>query len=190
MIPQRLIDEYNVLYRPIHDFELSQYDKKKLDECVRGFRVKDFQGRIITSVSQLKKGMIAVPNNEHQFRTPVATKTQLENKLRLNGLNIYANVTFEELYEDLGKLLGPMTDLLHYDIALRIGAAYGIKPKDWIYLHAGALKGAFAVKKHYHQDLDIKTTIDFSSFVNVVPELSKFTAFDIEHFFCIYKSQL
>ena len=83
-----------------------------------------------------------------------------------------------------------MTNLLHYDIALRIGAANGIFPKDYVYLHAGALKGANALKGCYPQ-LKVETPrVALSDIVNVVPELQGFTAYDVEHFLCVNHKRL
>lgn len=90
-------------------------------------------------------------NNEHQYRTRKVTKVRLAHALEELRLQIYPSMTFEELYTEVGKVLGHMTDLLHYDVTLRIGAVYGIFPKDNVYLHAGALEGANALKRCYTQ---------------------------------------
>ena len=99
-------------------------------------------------------------------------------------------MTFEELYAEVGKVLGHMKDLLHYDITLHIGAVNDILPKDYVYLHAGALKGANALKRCYPQ-LKVETPrVKLSDIVDVVSELQGFTAYDVEHFLCVNHEKL
>ena len=99
-------------------------------------------------------------------------------------------MTFEELYTEVGKVLGHMTDFLHYDIALRIGAVNGILPKDNVYLHAGALEGANALKRYYPQ-LKVDTPrVKLSDIVDAIPELQGFTAYDVEHLLCVNHKRL
>lgn len=107
--------------------------------------MRDLDGREITSVGQMMKGMKVILNNEHQYRTRKETKARLIRTLDMTRLQITPSMSFEQLYDEVGRALGRMTDLLHYDITLRIGAANGIRPKDFVYLHSGALKGAKAL---------------------------------------------
>lgn len=189
MIQQQLIQEYTDLHKPIHDFELDGY-ARELSRYgnavfVRGLRTRDLHGRKITSVEQMQKGMKVILNNEHQYRTRKETKDRLIQKLDAVHSQITPSLTFEELYKEVGRVLGPMTDLLHYDITLRIGAVNGIRPKDYVYLHAGALKGAYALKQHYPQ-LKVDTPcVKLSEFVGIATELQGFTAYDVEHFLCV-----
>ena len=119
----------------------------------------------------MKKGMKVFLNNEHQYRTRKVTKDRLAYALEELRLQIYPSMTFEELYTEVGKVLGHMTDLLHYDIALRIGAVNGILPKDFVYLHAGVLEGANALKRCYPQ-LKVDTPrVKLSDIVDAIPEL-------------------
>ena len=105
-------------------------------------------------------------------------------------LQIYPSMTFEDLYTEVCKELGSMTDLLHYDVTLRIGAVYGIFPKDNVYLHAGALEGANALKRCYPQLKVVTPRVRLSNIVYVIPELQGFTAFDVEHFLCVNHDKL
>ena len=130
-------------------------------------------------------------NNEHQYRTRNETKVSLAQALEDQRLQIIPTMTFEELYAEVGKVLGRMTDLLHYDITLRIGAVNGIFPKDFVYLHAGALKGANALKQHLYPQLKVETTrVKLSDIVDAVPALQGFTAYDVEHFLCVNHRRL
>ena len=190
MTLQHLIHEYIELHKPVRDFELEGYAKEQSRYgkavYVRGLRVRDLDGRKITCVEQMKRGMKVLLNNEHQYRTRKETKVILAQALEDQCLQIIPTMTFEELYTEVGRLLGHMTDLLHYDITLRIGAVNDILPKDFVYLHAGALKGAKALKRCYPQ-LKVETPrVKHSDIVNVVPELQGFTAYDVEHFLCVY----
>ena len=161
MIRQQLLREYTNLHKPIHDFELDSYARELSRygnaAFVRGLRVRDLNGRVITTVEQMQQGMKVILDNEHQYRTRRETKDELVRVLESSHLQVNPSMTFEELYAEVGRVLGPMTDLLHYDITLRIGAVNGILPKDYVYLHAGALKGANALK-HRYQQLKVETT--------------------------------
>ena len=61
MTLQQLIQEYTNLHKPVRDFELKGYAKEqsRYGEAVyvRGLRVRDWDGRKITSVEQMKRGM-------------------------------------------------------------------------------------------------------------------------------------
>lgn len=194
MIRQQFIREYTDLHKSIHDFELDGYarDLSRYGNAVfvRGLRTRDLDGRKITSVKQKEKGMKVILNNEHQYRTRKETKERLIKVLNDSHLHITPSMTFEELYAEVGRVLGQITDLLHYDITLRIGVVNDIRPKDYVYLHAGALKGANALKHHYQQ-LKVETPcVKLSEFVGVVKELQGFTAYDVEHFLCVNHTRL
>ena len=191
---QHLIQEYTELHKPVRDFEMKGYANEQsrygMAVFVRGLRVRDLYGRKITSVEQMKRGMKVFLNNEHQYRTCKVTKVRLAHALEGQRLQITPSMTFEELYEEVGKVLGSMTDLLHYDVTLRIGAVNGIRPRDYVYLHAGALKGVTALKRHYPQ-LNVETPcVNLSEFVDVAMEPLGFTAYDVEHFLCINHRRL
>lgn len=188
ILPQ-LIREYTALHKPIRDFELDGYVRElpRYGNAVyvRGLRVRDLDGRKITSIKQIEKGMKVILNNEHQYRTRLETKDRLIRMLDFACLHITPSMTFEELYAEVERVLGPMTDLLHYDITLRIGAANGIRPNNYVYLHAGAFKGANALKPYYPQLKIEAPCVKLSEFVDVVTELQGFSAYDMEHFLCI-----
>lgn len=191
---QKMVQEYTDLHKPIHDVELDGYAKELTRYgnavFVRGFRTRDKDGRVITSIEQMQKGMKVFLNNEHQYRTRKETKDRLILALDECHLQITPSMTFEKLYSEVERVLGPMTDLLHYDITLRIGAVSSIRPKDYVYLHAGALKGAIALQQHYPQ-LNVETPcVKLSEFVDVAKELQGFTAYDVEHFLCVNHKRL
>lgn len=191
---QQLIKEYIELHKPVRDFELEGYAKEQSRYgkavYVCGLRVRDLFGRKITSVEQMKRGMKVLLNNEHQYRTRKETKVILAQVLDDHRLQITPSLNFEDLYAEVGKVLGHMTDLLHYDITLRIGAVNGILPKDYVYLHAGVQEGANALKRCYPQ-LKVDTPrVKLSDIVDVIPELQGFTAYDVEHFLCVNHRRL
>ena len=191
---QQLIKEYIELHKPVRDFELEGYAKEQSRYgkavYVCGLRVRDLFGRKITSVEQMKRGMKVLLNNEHQYRTRKETKVILVQALDDHRLQITPSLNFEVLYAEVGKVLGHMTDLLHYDITLRIGAVNGILPKDYVYLHAGVQEGANALKRCYPQ-LKVDTPrVKLSDIVDVIPELQGFTAYDVEHFLCVNHRRL
>ena len=130
---QHLIHEYTELQKPVRDFELKGYAKELskygMVVYVCGLRVRDLDGRKITSVEQMKKGMKVFLNNEHQYRTRKVTKDRLVHVLEELRLQIYPSMTFDELYTEVVKVLGYMTDLLHYDVTLRMGGSLWHLPK-------------------------------------------------------------
>lgn len=73
MTLQHLIQVYTELRKPVRDFELDGYAKElsRYGKAVyvRGLRVRNLDGRKITSVEQMKKGMKVLLDNEHQYRT-------------------------------------------------------------------------------------------------------------------------
>lgn len=192
---QHLIQEYTELHKPVRDFELEGYAKELsrygMAVYVCGLRVRDLDGRKITSVEQMKRGMKVLLDNEHQYRTRKETKVRLAQALKGLCLQIIPTMTFEELYTEMERVLERMTDLLHYDITFRIGAVNDILPKDFVYLHAGALKGANALKRHHYPQLKVNTPrVKLSDIVDAIPELQGFTAYDVEHFLCVNHRRL
>ena len=195
MIRQQILREYTNLHKPIHDFELDGYAREFSRygnaAFVRGLRVRDLNGRVITTVEQMQQGMKVILDNEHQYRTRKETKDRLICTIDEFHLQITPSMTFEDLYSEVGRVLAPMTDLLHYDITLRIGAVNGILPKDYVYQHAGALKGANALKLLHYPQLKVETPcVRLSDFVDEVKELQGFTAYDVEHFLCVNHRRL
>lgn len=86
-----------------------------------------------------------------------------------------------------------LTHLMAYDISLRIGARArdGILPNDFVYLHAGALDGAKKLKEHLYPNLPIQTLrIETAKIKEIVKEFGDYTAYDIEHFLCVYHNCL
>ena len=73
MTLQHLIQVYTEILKPVRDFELDGYAKElsRYGKAVyvRGLRVRNLDGRKITSVEQMKKGMKVLLDNEHQYRT-------------------------------------------------------------------------------------------------------------------------
>lgn len=93
---------------------------------------------------------------------------------------------FEDLYKELFKLDITKADLYRYDLCLRIGQCINIFPKDKVYLHKGALKGALELErlKWIQLPKQWRHCVDVSIFSQVFPNS---TAKDIEDMLCIYK---
>lgn len=86
--------------------------------------------------------------NDHQQRIPVRAK---DDAIRAMGgkstlMAIPEGITdFEGLYRYIKQLIGAINGiggLAVYDVAVRIGAKYGIFPCDFVYLHAGPMVSA------------------------------------------------
>ena len=83
----------------------------------------------------------------HQRRMPDGSLRQAVMKLRnLNWSSLSKKTPFEDLYKEICKLFDGIAfcqgPLVCYDVAMRIGQLYGIKPDKYVYLSNGAKEGA------------------------------------------------
>ena len=191
MIPDEYLKQYASLHKPIHDEELSSYSQSLYGDIaydiVYGHRVKIDAKNVIM-------------NNEHQYRSRTKTKELLVEKVSALLASGKAYQSFEDIYSEVSSMLVEgrhLTHLMAYDISLRIGARAkakardGILPNDFVYLHAGALDGAKKLKEHLYPNLPIQTPrIETAKIKEVVKEFGDYTAYDIEHFLCVYHKQL
>lgn len=190
------LKEYASLHKVVHDFELLSYknyiffDAKT--DIVRGHRIRKQNGSFILQEDLAHpENWKAMPNNRHQFRTRKKTKDELIQRFPDSLLYSENYKTFEDIHSSVRTELGPLSDLLTYDIALRIGAINGILPENKVYLHAGALLGAEVIKREIYPLLPIKRPcVDISEIKDVVKEFKDFSAYDIEHFLCVFHKKL
>lgn len=185
MIPDEYLKQYASLHKPIHDEELSSYSQSLYGDIaydiVYGHRVKIDAKNVIM-------------NNEHQYRSRTKTKELLVEKVSALLVSGKEFKSFEDIYSEVSSMFvegRPLSHLMAYDISLRIGARDGILPNDFVYLHAGALDGAKKLKEHLYPNFPIQTPrIETAKIKEVVKEFEDYTAYDIEHFLCVYHKQL
>lgn len=187
MITADKLNEYAIWHKPIHDFELNSYkitsEREIAHAIVYGHRVKVIDGTY--NVTE---------NNKHQCRSRKETKkllVEIVSELLASGKKY---ISFEDIYSEVSliNVFGRhLTHLMAYDISLRIGSRNNILPHDFVYLHAGPLNGAKKLKEKYYPDLLIQPPrVETAKIKEVIPEFGDFTAYDIEHFLCIYHSTL
>ena len=133
-----------------------------------------------------KVGKRKYKRNSHQYRFPEVaiekTVAELSNLLKDKNFG-----NFEELMSDVDTVeVKNFGHLCRYDFALRYGYPKGVKPVEYVYLHAGAMDGAEALKS---KGLLKKTARKVP--VGDFPEpLRSLPSEHIENLLCIYKDKL
>lgn len=185
MMLNEYLKQYTRQYKPIHDDELASY-KEPLEgdlahDIVFGHRLKGINREVLM-------------NNEHQYRSRKNTKKLLVEKVSALLDSGKKYTSFEDIYSDVSSMIvrgRPLTHLMAYDISLRIGARIDVFPHEFVYLHAGPLDGAKKLKEKYHPEFPIQTPrIETARIKEVVKEFEDFTAYDIEHFLCVFHNYL
>lgn len=109
----------------------------------------------------------------------------------LKDLDASAFSDFEQLFEEVTSRTQnvPRYLQLHrYDFCLRCGAKVGIEPKDIVYFHAGAYRGARSLMEAGLASIDLKSLhADRSQFPEPVRGLN---SAHIENFLCVYHDNL
>lgn len=151
-------------------------------------------------------GNYASPSNHlskdsHQYRLRNSVLIRFVNLLTSAGSTLNTFSTFDDIHKHVNKIadtingIGPVAV---YDASLRYGFSKNIMP-DFVYLHAGTLKGA----KNYFKRKKITRVIDHNgNFLSanklksgsiILPRnFSEFplSGMDIEHLLCIYKDRI
>lgn len=185
IIPSEYLEQYANFHKGIHDKELSSYKVSLISniayDIVHGHRVVGKNHRVLM-------------NNEHQYRSRKNTKKLLVEKVSALLDSGKKYTSFEDIYSDVSSMIvrgRPLTHLMAYDISLRIGARIDVFPHEFVYLHAGALDGAKKLKDKYYPELPIRTPrIESAKIKEVVTEFKEFSAYDIEHFLCVFHHNL
>ncbi len=170
MKPEAIIRTYITQIRPRADKELGWFaGQPTLSEAIR-----------LAALAINSKGK----RYAHQRRLSKAALEQARDVLLQRQETIKACQTFDELYDLLERLLGPIKglgELYIYDTALHIGAKIGLLPER-VYLHAGTRVGAKAL------GFESKAkTLEISE----LPEwLRQLEAYEIEDALCIFKDKL
>ncbi len=179
--------------------ELSQYTIQDVSGLVTGYTpyvLVNGQSRRIwccssINISQLEIIQPYVAPHPHQWWMKNLTNYQNKVKNILISYHVLTKTysSFEDLYDSLAQLGITSGKLYLYDLARRIGHCLGIYPRDYVYLHEGALKGAEIlhnrgkIKLPANWNTRVKTLIFNQVFPNV-------DSIDIENILCIYKESL
>lgn len=96
---------------------------------------------------------------------------------------------FEELRQYVSnKRVTGFGDLCVYDFCVRYAWSRNLRPRKYVYIHAGAMKGAKALYTSGY--LQTKPQVPSMPVEAFPKELQNLDAMDIENFLCIYHKQL
>jgi hypothetical protein len=122
--------------------------------------------------------------SSHFWRVPEATLQQAYRVLAQNQAQVQGCRGFDRLRALVGQLVGPIKglgELYVYDTAFRVAANLGFLP-DKVYLHAGARRGARALR------LDFRAKALEAS--HLPKELQGLEPYEIEDLLCMFKDRL
>lgn len=148
---------------------------------------KEFQTKSSLSIAARDAALsiaIGGQKKSHQRKVRNEALREAANTLDTHSKHIDISGDFEELYDSIETLIGGISgigDLTIYDIATRIGIYKNIRPKNFVYLHAGAKKGAIAI------GVPVQRRVPVTSFPS---EIEKLGAAEIENFLCIEREAL
>ena len=125
----------------------------------------------------------------HQFC--IANRVISEMIGKLSGIDTHTFADFEELrghVADAASGTKGYADLSIYDFAFRYGFNHGLLPERRVYVHAGAAKGAKALRRLGLIDCKITPpSIPIEAFAPILQEMG---AMHLENFMCIVHRQL
>ena len=201
---QILLQEYQTYAQPYLQFVLNRIKSSSNKTIIQNIAVGLHPIGLSNTKSQYLKYCVAnvqqlanvkfIPRSSHQkcIKTQVINNF-VKNVQQQNLLHKYnSTYIFEDVYNDITKLRvkGVLGDLFIYDATLRLAHIFGIEPKQYVYLHAGALVGAKELEKRGFINLKQYTKnwtihrVPVSLFSKLFPSLS---SKDIENFLCIAK---
>ena len=125
----------------------------------------------------------------HQFC--IANRVITEMIGKLSDIDTHTFADFEELRDymaDAARGTKGYADLSIYDFAFRYGFNHGLLPERRVYVHAGALTGAKALRRLGLIDCKITPpSIPIEAFAPILQEMG---AMHLENFMCIVHRQL
>ena len=127
----------------------------------------------------------------HQFCIANRVITEMIKKLSDIDIDTHTFTDFEELRDymaDAARGTKGYADLSIYDFAFRYGFNHGLLPERRVYVHAGALTGAKALRRLGLIDCKITPpSIPIEAFAPILQEMG---AMHLENFMCIVHRQL
>jgi len=191
----QMIDDYKQKGYRHQQIELGLYSINEVEGLVSGYTpLVTINGKTIrlwccSSMLNVNQSNVSTcwPHPHQWWMTnKVSYRRRIADMLIKDGIMSWQFSDFEELYGHLTNLGFMPGTLYHYDLARRIGHCLSINPKDYVYLHQGALTGAQILDKKGHISLPqnwsvrVETSIFSTCFPNV-------NSIDIENMLCIYK---
>jgi hypothetical protein len=120
--------------------------------------------------------------SSHQCRVGYIKCREAYSKLNIE--NILSANSFEELFDEIGKVSNSISnvgELWRYDTTLKIGFCFNIYP-NFVYLQSGAKIGAENLFKRKVNRKELASSFPI--------EFRKMQPYEIENFLCIYKNEL
>ena len=172
----KLIVQYKQKYVKSHCVSSNKYPTCRLNVFKTSKRLED---------------CVRMGKKHHHKRMTERTIRQIITALKNSNLLKQKFSNFEELFDHVNNCLRGIVgigQLAVYDISVRIGKylfSPSIEPKDYVYLHRGALEGA---NKLFGCNPKLKE--DRYPITDFPPALQKLGSFHIENFLCVMKDRL
>ena len=191
-----IISDYNSNGKIHQQIELGLYSLDDVEGLVSGYtpivsvNEKVIRLWCIKEIQNVDKRIIKKKwPHPHQWwmTNKVSYRNRIADLLIRDGIMSWQFSDFETLYNHLTDLGFKPGTLYHYDLARRIGHCLNIYPKDYVYLHEGALTGAQILDKKGYVKLPKKkwsVCVETSIFSTCFPNVD---SRDIENLLCIYK---
>jgi hypothetical protein len=164
------VDDYIAVHRPRAARELRYFKLLRSDEDA------------VTQAALCK--LPSGKRHPHQRRIPRESLERSRDRLTENLAALREVETFDELLDLINALIRPIPkigELTVYDIALRIGARFGLEPEK-VYVHAGTREGA--------RQLGFGGDLHAIEMVELPSPIRRLSAREAEDLLCIYKSKL
>lgn len=193
---KQMIDDYNRTGYLHQQIELGLYSINDVEGLVSGYTpLVTINGKTVklwccSSMQNVNQSNISTswPHSHQWWMTnKVSYRNRIADLLIRDGIMSWQFSDFETLYNHLTDLGFKPGTLYHYDLARRIGHCLNIYPKDYVYLHEGALTGAQILDKKGYVKLPTKkwsVCVETSIFSTCFPNVD---SIDIENMLCIYK---
>ncbi|MCR4612678.1 MAG: hypothetical protein K5778_01610 [Bacteroidaceae bacterium] len=141
-----------------------------------------------TPSKNLIKRCVCNRKRHQQLLSNVAVKTAVS-KINTAGILSRKYTNFEELYDDLLKLIGTgktgISNCTVYDCALRVGSIMSpkVEPKEYVYYHRHLCKNVRHIFGISH--LPHPYRMKYADFVKLEPAFKKLTPIEVEDFLCL-----
>ena len=191
-----IINDYNSRGFFHQQLELNYYSLNNVEDIVSGYKIyiKLPNGKLQRLWCNNKNHANLNPNNlyifwpnEHQWwmQNNNSLRTKIANIIR-NKVLTKSFSNFDDLYDELFKLNITSGDLLRYDITKRLAHCLNLPPSKYVYLHAGAKKGAHVLHQKGLINLpsNYSRRVNLNVFSGLFPNMD---SIDIENLLCIYK---
>lgn len=177
---QAIVEDYSKKYFDALEENLLKISCGTITDCVCG-AINDKEHLPDNAVEKYKKG-------RHQWRLTNAQINGFKDGLEKITTETKDFHSFQELYSwVLNHRTNGFGDLRCYDFSLCYGYNKGLRPSEFVYIHAGTKEGAKALKEKGLLHSEMNDRIPVKSFPKILQDLG---AIHIENLLCIYKDAL